>query len=158
MSITRRDALSAFALSANVPQPDRPRAVARPSKVTGIEVTLLQKDLKERFWMANSPIGGFKPRASRVIVALHTDAGITGHGEGGGGSAEMFRKGFGELVLGEDPFMVGRIWEKMFGVTHSRELSKRGWSQGGVLSAMAAVDAALYDVMSKAAGLPLFRY
>ncbi|MFB3830078.1 MAG: mandelate racemase/muconate lactonizing enzyme family protein [Bryobacteraceae bacterium] len=158
MSVTRRQALCAFALSANLPAAERPRALARPSKVTGIEVTLLQKDLKERFWMANSPIGGFQPRASRVIVTLHTDAGVTGRGEGRSSGAEVFRKGFGELILGEDPFMVGKIWEKMFAVTHGRMASTRGWPQSGVIGAMAAVDAALYDVMSKAAGLPLFRY
>jgi L-alanine-DL-glutamate epimerase-like enolase superfamily enzyme len=93
-----------------------------------------------------------------LILKLHTDAGITGYGEGGGGGAEMFRKGFADLVIGEDPFMVGKIWEKMFGVTYSREMSKRGWSQSGVIGAMAAVDAALYDVMSKAAGLPLYKF
>jgi len=163
LSMTRRNVLTAAALAApaavaNTPQGDRPRGLAKPSKVTRVEVTLLQKALQERFWMANSPIGGYQPRASRLILKLHTDAGITGYGEGGGGGAEMFRKGFADLVIGEDPFMVGKIWEKMFGVTYSREMSKRGWSQSGVIGAMAAVDAALYDVMSKAAGLPLYKF
>jgi L-alanine-DL-glutamate epimerase-like enolase superfamily enzyme len=143
---------------ADTPQADRPRGQSKPSRVTGIEVTLLQKQLKERFWMSHSPIGGFNPRASRLIVKLHTDAGITGYGEGSGGAADIFRKGFGELVVGEDPFMVGKIWEKMFATTYGRESSTRGWPQGSVIAGMAAVDAALYDIMSKAAGLPLYKF
>src|SRR5437867_4754270 len=130
----RRDVLSAgllagpAALLANTPAPDRPSPRAKPTKITGVEVLYLEKPLKERFWMANSPIGGFQPKATRLIVTLRTDAGITGYGEGSGG-ADVFRRGFADLILGEDPFMVGRIWEKMFGTTYSRESAKRGWSQ-----------------------------
>src|SRR5579864_5945347 len=143
------------ALVANPQQGDRQRA--KPIKVTGVEVLHLEKPLKDRFWMANAPIGGYQPRPSRLIVTLHTDAGITGQGEGSGG-ADLFRKGFADLVVGEDPFMVGRIWEKMFGATYSRELEKRGWSRSGVISAMAPVDAALYDIMAKSTGLPLYKF
>jgi len=161
--INRRQALSAALIAgpavmlANTPQGDRPRAAAKPIKVTGIEVLHLEKPLKERFWMANAPIGGYQPKASRLILKLHTDAGITGEGEGSGG-ADLFRKGFGSLVVGEDPFMVGRIWEKMFAATYGREPSTRGWSEYGVISAMAPVDAALYDIMAKSTGLPLYKF
>jgi L-alanine-DL-glutamate epimerase-like enolase superfamily enzyme len=161
--INRRQALSAAliagpaAMLANTPQGDRPRAAAKPIKVTGIEVLHLEKALKERFWMANAPIGGYQPQASRLILKLHTDAGITGEGEGSGG-ADLFRKGFGSLVVGEDAFMVGRIWEKMFAATYGREPSTRGWSEYGVISAMAPVDAALYDIMAKSTGLPLYKF
>lgn len=161
--INRREALSAAliagpaAMLANTPQGDRPRAAAKPIKVTGIEILHLEKPLKERFWMANAPIGGYQPKASRLILKLHTDAGITGEGEGSGG-ADLFRKGFGSLVVGEDPFMVGRIWEKMFAATYGREPSTRGWSEYGVISAMAPVDAALYDIMAKSTGLPLYKF
>jgi len=145
------------ALLANTPQGDRPRGPARPAKVTSVEVLSLEKPLKERFWMANAPIGGYEPRASRLIVRLHTDAGITGEGEGSGG-AELFRKGFADLVIGQDPFMVGRVWEKMFAATYGREPSTRGWSQHSVISAMAPIDAALYDIMAKSTGLPLYKF
>jgi len=161
--MTRRQALAATliagpaAMLANTPQGDRPRAAAKPIKVTGIEVLHLEKALKERFWMANAPIGGNQPKASRLILKLHTDAGITGEGEGSGG-ADLFRKGFGSLVVGEDPFMVGRIWEKMFAATYGREPSTRGWSEYGAISAMAPVDAALYDIMAKSTDLPLYKF
>ena len=125
------------ALSAATPQADSPSAASRPMKITKIEVLHLEKPLKERFWMANSPIGGFDAKASWLIVTLHTDAGISGHGEGSGGGAALFRKGFADLLMGEDPFMVGKIWEKMFAVTYGREPSTRGWDASEVIAAMA---------------------
>ncbi|MBZ5595559.1 MAG: mandelate racemase/muconate lactonizing enzyme family protein, partial [Acidobacteriia bacterium] len=161
--MNRRQALATALLAgpaaalANTPQGDRPRTAAKPARVTGVEVLYLEKALKERFWMANAPIGGYAPKASRLIVRLHTDAGITGEGEGSGG-ADLFRQGFADLVIGEDPFMVGRIWEKMFAATYGREPSMRGWSQRGIISAIAPIDAALYDIMAKSAGLPLYKF
>ncbi|MBI3698008.1 MAG: mandelate racemase/muconate lactonizing enzyme family protein [Acidobacteria bacterium] len=155
--MTRRELLSA-AMVANVPQSDRPRGQVKPTKVTRVEAILLQKALQERFWMSTSPIGGFQPRASRLILKVHTDAGIIGHGEGGGGGADLLRKGFADLVIGEDPFMVGRIWEKMFSLTYSREMAKHGWNQASIISIMAAIDAALWDIMAKSAGLPLYKF
>ncbi len=162
--MTRRHLLSTalagapVAALANTPQSDRPRGQAKPAKVTRIEAILLQKALKERFWMSNSPIGGFNPKATRMILKLHTDAGITGYGEGGGGGADLLRKGFADLVIGEDPFMVGKIWEKMFATTYGRDAAIKGWSQPGVISLMAAIDAALYDFMAKSAGQPLYKF
>src|SRR5436305_1983690 len=121
-------AAAPVAVLADTPQTDRPSTHSKPLKISKIEVLHLEKPLKERFWMANSPIGGFQPKASRLIVTVHTDGGVSGHGEGSGGGADLFRKGFADLVIGEDPFMVGRIWEKMFAVTYGREPSTRGWS------------------------------
>ena len=164
--MTRRNLISAAALAApaavnalaNVPQGDRPRGQTKPIKITGIEATLLEKPMKERFWMAMNPIGGYNPRATRLIVKLRTDAGITGYGEGGGGGAAMLQKGFGDLVIGEDAFMVGKIWEKMFAVTSSREPAIKGYTRPGIISVMAPLDAAIYDIMAKSAGLPLYKF
>jgi len=159
----RRNFMNLLALAApvsalaNEPAPSRPGTPGKPIRVTRVEAFLLQKALSERFWMSIFPIGGMKPMASRVIVKVYTDSGIVGYGEGGGG-AELFRQGFADLVIGEDPFMVGRIWEKMFALTYDRELARRGWSREGVISAMAAMDAALYDIMAKSADLPLYKF
>src|SRR5215471_457913 len=128
----------------------------RNAKVTHIEALLLQKPLADRFWMSISPIGGMNPVARRLILKLYTDIGIVGYGEGAGGGAELFRQGLADLVIGEDPFMVGKVWEKLFALTYSRDLVRRGWSRSSLLEAMAAIDAALYDIMSKSAGQPLY--
>jgi L-alanine-DL-glutamate epimerase-like enolase superfamily enzyme len=107
--------------------------------------------------MSLSPIGGMKPRAERLILKMYTDAGVVGYGEGSGAGAELFRQGLADLVIGQDPFMVGSVWEKLFALTTDRELVKRGWSRESLIGAMAAIDAALYDVMAKSAGQPLYK-
>src|ERR1700681_5087 len=150
--------LSPAALLADTPPADRPAAAAKPLKITKVEVLRLEKPLKDRFWMANSPIGGYQPKASRLIVTIRTDAGVSGSGEGSGGGADLFRKGFASLVIGEDPFMVGKIWEKMFAATYGREPSTKGWAQNGVIAAMAPVDAAIYDLMARSVGLPVYKF
>jgi L-alanine-DL-glutamate epimerase-like enolase superfamily enzyme len=144
-------------LLANLPQSDRTKPAGLPKRITRVEAFLLQKPLKERFWMSVFPIGGMAPMASRLILKVYTDAGIIGYGEGGGG-ADLFRRGFADLVLGEDPFMVGKVWEKLFAITYDRQIARRDWSREGVISAMAAIDAALYDIMAKSAGLPLYKF
>src|SRR5690348_14786441 len=91
------------ALEADTPADERGCASGKPMKIVRVEALHLEKPLKERFWMANSPIGGYQPKASRLIVTVHTDTGISGHGEGAGGGANILRKGFADLVIGEDP-------------------------------------------------------
>lgn len=165
-NISRRDFLGASAAGASLANHTTTPPVWAPGpgsgeagkcRITGIEVFHLSKPLKERFWMSLSPIGGYKPTASRSIVRIRTSAGITGEGEGGGGVAAMFRSGFAELLVGEDPFMIEQIWQKMFHATVSRQKAERGWSTANILSAMAPVDAALWDFVGKSAGLPLFK-
>lgn len=135
---------------------DTPPRSMKPMRIVGLEAIWLSKPLKERFWMSLRPIGGYRPKATRLILKVHTDAGITGYGEGRGG-AELLKKGFQELILGEDPFMVKRVWNRMFKTTISRESAIKGWDQRETLRLMAAIDAALWDIMAKAAGLPLYK-
>src|SRR5215471_4977369 len=119
----------------NTPRAEGDDNPVRRMKVTRIEALLLQKPLTGRFWMSMAPIGGMKPVATRLILKVYTDAGVVGYGEGTGGGAELFRQGLADLVIDEDPFMVGRVWEKLFALTYSRELVKRGWSRTGLVEA-----------------------
>ncbi|WP_043754144.1 mandelate racemase/muconate lactonizing enzyme family protein [Methylobacterium nodulans] len=94
-----------------------------------------------------------------VFVRIHTDAGITGMGEvglaygtGTPAAAPMIRIIGERLVLGRDPNDTETIWEHM--------LRRSFWAEGGgpvVFGAMSAIDAALWDIKGKAAGLPVHR-
>jgi L-alanine-DL-glutamate epimerase-like enolase superfamily enzyme len=55
------------------------------------------------------------------------------------------------LVVGRDPRQVEAIWEEMF---HQSLLHGR---RGSVMRAISAVDIALWDLLGKQAGLPLYR-
>ena len=90
-----------------------------------------------------------------VFLRIDTDCGITGYGEGSGvefvtgetsdtvlGAIKLFEP----ILLGQDPYAIEHIHRAM-----DRKLV-------GNSSAKAAIDIALYDLMSKAAGLPLYRF
>jgi D-arabinonate dehydratase len=55
------------------------------------------------------------------------------------------------LVLGEDPFYVERIWDRMFRLTF------RFGRRGAVIGAMSSIDIALWDIIGKSVGEPLYR-
>jgi L-alanine-DL-glutamate epimerase-like enolase superfamily enzyme len=161
---SRRDFLTAAALAvpaqvlANLPESRQPSPLAKSMKVTRVEALLLQKPMPETLWASIIPHNGLKAIAQRLIIKVHTDAGVTGYGEGTGAGAQLFRQGLADLVIGQDPFMVGKVWETLFAITNSRELVKREWSAGNLLSAMGPIDAALYDIMCKSTGLPLYKF
>ncbi len=94
-----------------------------------------------------------------IYARIHTDEGITGLGEvglaygvGGLASAPMILSLAQSFVLGKDPNDTETMWEQM--------LRRSFWAQGGgpvVFGAMSAIDAALWDIKGKAAGLPVHR-
>ena len=98
-------------------------------------------------------------REHRLIVAhVHTDEGLTGVGYSlafGGGGAEAVQvyleTRLAPLLVGEDPRLVERLWEKMY-------RADRGIRRLGVAAyALSALDIALWDLVGKAAGQPLYR-
>src|SRR5499427_5920200 len=93
-----------------------------------------------------------------VAVFISTDEGLEGFGYtlafGGGGAEAMqvyLETRLKPLLIGEDPRMVGKLWEKMFRA--DRGIRRVGLAGYGV----AALDIALWDLVGKIAGQPLFR-
>lgn len=81
-----------------------------------------------------------------VIVTLGTDDGVTGYGWTHGTEIviETLRS-LRERVLGEDPFNVERIWDKMY-------LPKVYGRKGFETRAISAIDIACWDIIGKTAG------
>jgi len=94
-----------------------------------------------------------RPRGRNwLFVAVHTDEGITGVGEGGGWP-EVVETGVREIapiLVGEDPFAAERIWLKIYDFLHGH--GQTGVVRGGVQS---AIDIALWDIKGKALGVPV---
>ena len=89
-----------------------------------------------------------------VVVEVVTDDGLTGVGTVGGfcGAAVSILRGhYRELLLGEDPRDVERLWEKLY------RASARYGSRGAAIEALSGVDIALWDILGKATGQPVFR-
>ena len=89
------------------------------------------------------------------IVEVFTDEGITGVYPGGcdaleaDGMVSLIENGLKEVIVGENPLEVERLWEKMFG----------GWRHPKLdhLIAISHVDIAIWDVIGKALGQPVWR-
>jgi len=82
----------------------------------------------------------------RDIVVVETNAGIIGIGEGG--SKEMIEN-CAEMLIGEDPFRIEHLWQKVY----------RGYfypSGRERLHAMGALDMALWDIKGKVLKTPVY--
>jgi len=86
-----------------------------------------------------------------VVVTVKTDVGIEGHGfaQKGLSVAQAIADTIRPQVIGEDPFDYEKIWHKM--------LDADRWGGLTPLNAYGAVDVALWDVMGKAVGKPIYK-
>jgi len=97
-----------------------------------------------------------------AVILVRTDEGITGIGEADSSpwvikaiieakTSHPICRGLKEIVIGEDPFEISRIWEKMYyGTLHYGR-------RGAALHAMSGIDLALWDIMGKATGKPVYQ-
>ncbi|MET3506688.1 mandelate racemase/muconate lactonizing enzyme family protein [Halalkalibacter oceani] len=90
------------------------------------------------------------------LVKVDTDEGIIGIGEGFAlgslhSTAIIVEEILKPLLKNEDPTNIDKIWEKMY------RGSFRVGRRGIVLAAMSAIDIALWDVLGKKAGLPVYK-
>ena len=87
-----------------------------------------------------------------VLVRVETDAGVTGLGEAywGVGVAELVHKAR-PLLIGEDPFNVGKLYELMI-----RCLSGEGSQGGATVTAISGIELALWDLVGRALNTPIY--
>ena len=98
---------------------------------------------------------GSRSQAALVLVEIRTDDGIIGYGEA---LARYSLRSFvtviedvlAPVVVGQDPFEVERLWQKMFRAFTGR-------TGGMVHTALSAIDIALWDIMGNATGQPVHR-
>ncbi len=101
--------------------------------------------------------GGVNRVRNVLLVEIETDTGLIGLGEAGvaGGpvvsTQTVVEQELKPMLLGEDPRLIERLWQKMF--IRTRQHGRRGL----VMHAMSGIDIALWDLAGKAAGLPLYR-
>ena len=122
-------------------------------KITSVKAVPLASPLAEPLrWgaMSVNSKGG-------IVVLVITDAGLTGIGEAGF-SAEYFptvgpiiNDQLGPMLIGRDPALIADLWETMFRATHM-------WGRRGIETyAVSGIDIALWDLLGKLAGQPVYR-
>jgi len=119
-------------------------------KITGVELYKLDVELKEPFRISLGTI----THSPKVIVVVNTDAGISGQGESDpyapitGTTRETdiaLARDIVKLIKGQNPL----------GIQHLNRLINHNFKTNPTIKA--AFDMAFYDILGKAAGLPLFR-
>ena len=132
-------------------------------KVTALETCVLSAPLPQAVRTSTSTI----TRVSELIVKLTTDGGLVGIGEGHGpflrqgpegprAVADIVRR-ITPLVVGQDPFEVERIWQDLFALTYTsvRGIPTLAAERRALVTAMSAIDIALWDLRGKAIGRPV---
>ena len=91
---------------------------------------------------------------NQMIVKIETDEGIHGWGEAGVSGRELAVAGavkhYREFLIGQDPMRIDALWQAMY----------RGqYFEGGrvLTGAISAIDMALYDIVGKALGVPVYQ-
>lgn len=84
-------------------------------------------------------------------VEITTDKGVNGIGYGGPGASFVIERHLTKLLIGEDPFKVEQLWDRLWRSTlyYGRK--------GLVVHAISAVDLALWDIIGKALGEPVYK-
>src|SRR4030043_1880014 len=129
---------------------EKAKAEASKLKITGVDIYAFDIPLREPF---KSAIGTVYA-ANDVLIMIQTDAGVVGLGEAcpfapiTGETQETnlaAAKGLREIVLGKSPLAIESLGHEFGPFLHSNP------------SAVAAFDTALYDILGKVVGLPLYR-
>ena len=95
------------------------------------------------------------PGRNYVLVKIMTDEpGIYGVGDGTLSGSELAvaadLEHLSQLIIGMDPSNIEDIWQKVYHCTY--------WRGGPVfMSALSAIDLALWDIKGKVAGLPVYQ-
>ncbi|PYM22243.1 MAG: hypothetical protein DMD78_15140 [Candidatus Rokuibacteriota bacterium] len=134
-------------------------------KVTRLDTYFLSAPLPQAVRTSTHTITS----VSEVIVKLTTDAGLVGIGEAHG--PFLFQQGpeglrsvrtivdaVTPLVVGQDPFDVERIWQDLFALTYTsvRGIPTLARQQRPLVTAMSAIDIALWDLKGKAIDRPVW--
>jgi L-rhamnonate dehydratase len=130
-------------------------------KITDVEILVLEAPGAYQIPKGSEEAYGIKYLA---IVRVKTDAGITGYAdvetqphvaraivEAPSEGAVPGFLGLKGVLIGEDPFEVERLWQKMYmaSVYYGR--------RGAAIQVMSGVDIALWDIMGKAVRKPVYK-
>jgi len=91
---------------------------------------------------------------NQLVVKVEDDNGLYGYGESGLSGRELAVVGavrhYREFLLGKDPRQIGALWQEMY---------RSQYFEGGraLTAAISAIDIALYDLVGKALGVPVYQ-
>lgn len=130
-------------------------------KITDVETLVLQAEIDRPTWSATALRIHPSARAASVrtvlLVRVLTSEGIVGIGQAaaGPGAIAPVRAALERVIrpylVGQDPFFVEGIWDKAYQGTLQQG------RKGVVISALSGADVALWDIIGKATGQPVYK-
>lgn len=133
-------------------------------KITGIRGTPVSVPLPATFYVGNTSFHA----ASVIIVEVDTAEGVTGlavlHGRGMKVVCDMIRE-LQAIVEGMDPLEHEAIWQRIFSLTTASPNSQQpprgpmfsADNRAHLMTALAGIDIAVWDIKGKALGQPIWR-
>ncbi|MEH6651706.1 MAG: L-rhamnonate dehydratase [Motiliproteus sp.] len=107
----------------------------------------------DQLWDRGDSMGTFRFHGW-TVVEIETDEGIVGIGNVALApriAKAIIDQYLAPLVIGHDPFDYEYLWQRMYRSTHA-------WGRKGIgMAAISAIDIALWDLMGKATGRPVFK-
>ena len=102
------------------------------------------------------------PTANELLIKIKTKNGNSGFGMATSYTditpiIKPFKNGLQDLIIGEDPFCPEKIYDKIFKLTDTKISSEKGWSREALIRISAALDIACWDLIGKAANIPLYK-
>jgi L-alanine-DL-glutamate epimerase-like enolase superfamily enzyme len=155
-SITRRMVLGGAATALLTSGLARAAEAKKQIKITGIETDLLRLPPEK---LSGDAIHDFGSAAGGVVLRVITNAGITGWGYSNFGMIEggprvvqtILESEIKPVLVGQDPAFPRKIRADLW-----RALEYQG-VQGITQFAMSVVDIAVWDILGKAAGIPVYK-
>jgi L-alanine-DL-glutamate epimerase-like enolase superfamily enzyme len=120
-------------------------------KILDVHTRILSQQMPQLFNSTSSSSAG-----TYLVVEIHTDEGLTGIGEGACYGYPEIVEGIinrisKPLLVGKDPFQIERLWaaqRRKMGESRSRSYA---------MYAMSGIDIALWDLLGKSVGMPIYR-
>jgi len=137
------------------------------SKIVEVKTHPMAIKLQKTLWTAQEELKDF----SVILVEVRTDDGLTGVGQIHGSPMKSICEWVARLadvIRGMEATNTVTIWEKMFSLTSPRPNGMGGrdglmpapfvrGARPQIMSAIAGIDIALWDIRGKAANLPVYR-
>ncbi len=139
-------------------------------KITRVEASWVQLPIPAELQHLSD--FGRQPTFDSVIVRVETESGITGWGEAKAGVAStaacaglaaIINQDLAPLLVGEDPRDISRLWDVLYNMPRQGFAIDRGHvfpalgRRGLSISAIAGIDIALWDILGKSLGAPVWR-
>lgn len=121
-------------------------------KIQSIESRFFEAPLSRFIYDAKSEIQA----RSCVLVKVETDEGVIGWGEaasfaGAGKLVQTVIEHFASKLIGQDPLLITNIYDTNY------QMTQHFGRKGLVISALSGINIALWDILGKVAGLPLYQ-